>query len=55
MSTQYKVEGRCFDNGDAAEQYARMVALRDNRNVSIMEKIDDMTPWHVCAVITSEQ
>lgn len=51
---QYKVEGRTFNDGDEAERYAQHIAVLQRRDVSIMEKIDDMTPWHVVATYTKE-
>lgn len=53
MDIEYVVEGRRFNNPDAAEEYARHVALRDERAVHIMEKVDGL-PWARVATITDE-
>ena len=50
----YKVNGVMFDNGDEAEWYARQNALTTGKAVVMMEKIDEMTPWHVCCTITDK-
>lgn len=42
---RYQVEGREFTDGDAAEAYAMALAQREGRNVSLMEKTDDLSPW----------
>lgn len=54
MYPQYKVNGILFNTGDDAEWYARQQAIVTGKKVPVMEKLDDMTPWHICCVITGE-
>lgn len=54
MYPKYKVNGLSFNKGEDAEMFARSLALDTGKPVYVMEKLDDMTPWHVCCTVTNE-
>lgn len=50
----YRVEGRAFADGGQAVAFARILAAREGREISVMEKVDGL-PWHRVATMTPDQ